>query len=78
MTTPGRGRDLSGSWPAAGWLRLSLPFLGRPLSMCWQALGVTQASDVLFIFLLFFLFWERKIFVGLFVFAHFSDLEPLL
>lgn len=46
--------------------------------MCWQALGVTQASEVLFIFLLFF-FCSRecKISVGLFVFAQFSDLEPL-
>ena len=54
--------------------------LGHPLNMCWQALGVTQVSEVLFIIILFFFFScsrECKISVGLFVFAQFSDLEPL-
>ena len=53
-TALGRGQGLRGSPLSSG---CSLPLLlGHPLNMCWQALGVTQVSEVLFIFLLFFFF----------------------
>lgn len=39
--------------PRAGHASPAL-LLGHPLSMGWQALGITPVSEVLFIFLLFF------------------------
>lgn len=55
--------------PRAGHASPAL-LLGHPLSMGWQALGITPVSEVLFIFLLFFFYSrEYKIPVGLFVFS---------